>query len=297
MATGTADHRALALAFAASLPALAVLAAESGEVKLWNPAPVSSPLFESHPAFDPRTGDLYFVRSAPDFTGWRILVSRCEAGGRSAPTEPAFAGAGLEADPYFSPDGATLYFISTRASGAMRSQDLDLWRVDRGAGVHWGVPVRLPEPVNSAAAEWFPRISPDGWLYFGSSREGGLGSTDIWRARQAGDGRWTVENLGPAVNSAADEFESLLAPDGESMLLMTGEGYFESRRENGAWSTRVRLGPEINQNGTEVGALFSPSGRSLLFARDTKGPDSGELFLLRRGPPESWPPACPARRP
>ena len=41
--------------------------------------------------------------------------------------------------------------------------------------------------------------------------------------------------------------------------------------------------------------MFSPSGKTLLFARDTKGPDSGEFFLLREGSPEDWPPDCPAK--
>lgn len=58
------------------LAALA-MAPLSGPVKPWIPAGVSSPMFKSHPAFDPWSGDLYFVRSKPDFTGWRILTSRC----------------------------------------------------------------------------------------------------------------------------------------------------------------------------------------------------------------------------
>ena len=52
----------------------------------------------------------------------------------------------------------------------------------------------LPEPVNSAGSEWFPRPGADGWLYFGSDRPGGLGATDIWRARSdaAGGGPWRI---------------------------------------------------------------------------------------------------------
>ena len=39
-------------------------------------------------------------------------------------------------------------------------------------------------------------------------------------------------------------------------------------------------------------ALLSPSGHSALFARDTKAPDSGELFLWTDGKGERWPPEC-----
>ncbi len=144
----------------------------AAEVKLWKPPGISSPQFESHAAFDPLTGDFYFVRSSPKFEGWRILVSRCGAKGWSAPEPPVFAGDGFEADPYFTPDGRSLYFISSRSTDGVKRKDLDIWRVDRDGKGTWGVPVRLPEPVNSTGAEWFPRPAPDGWLYFGSNPVG-----------------------------------------------------------------------------------------------------------------------------
>ena len=261
----------------------------------WKPAGISSPLFESHPAFDPRNGDLYFVRSSPKFEGWRIFVSHCGPGGWSKPEPPAFAGDGVEADPFFTADGGALYFISTRSTDGVRRKDLDIWRVDRDAKGVWGTPARLPAPVNSTGREWFPRPAPDGWLYFGSDRPGGLGRTDIWRARAGADGRWTVENLGPSINTAADEFEPLVSPDGSRMILMAGDGLYESRLEPGGWSARRKLPQQINVNGSEVGALFSPSGKSLLFARDTGSPGSGEFFVLHEDPREAWPPVCPER--
>jgi hypothetical protein len=145
------------------------------DVQPWKPAGISSPEFESHAAFDPRTGDLWFVRSSPQFTGWRILVSRCTGTGWSTPESPAFAGDGVEADPYVTPDGRSLYFISTRSAEGVQRRSLDIWRADRDDLGTWGAPTRLPEPVNTPGAEWFPRPGADGWLYFGSSRPGGFG--------------------------------------------------------------------------------------------------------------------------
>jgi hypothetical protein len=185
---------------------------------------VSSPQFESHAAFDPVNGDFYFVRSSPSFEGWRILVSRCGPKGWSKPEPPAFAGDGVEADPYFAEKGRVLYFISTRSTDGGKRKDLDIWRVERDAKGVWDAPVRLPDPVNSSGQEWFPRPGPDGWLYFGSNRPGGLGRTDIWRARAGTDGQWTVENLGPAISSANDEYEPLPAADGSRMVVMAADG-------------------------------------------------------------------------
>jgi hypothetical protein len=260
----------------------------------WAPAPVSSPMFESHPAFDPLTGDLWLVRSDKSFRGWRIFTSRCVDGRRGEPQPAPFAGDGVEADPWFTADGRTLYFISTRSTDGVKRSDLDIWRVSRDGHGVWGKPERLPEPVNSTAQEWFPRLGPDGWLYFGSARAGGLGKTDIWRAREV-NGQWRTENLGPAINTAGDEYEPLFAPGGRSLLVATADGYFVSRRGEGGWTPRVRLGPAINANGSEIGAVFSPTGQSLMFARDMGEPASGE-FLVARSAPEAWPPACPGGR-
>jgi hypothetical protein len=273
---------------------IAVFAGVTQAARPWAPAAISTPLFESHGAFDPVAGDFYFVRSSREFRGWRIMVSHCGEAGRETPVDASFAGDGVEADPFVTPDGSWLYFISTRSTDGVRRKDLDIWRVGRLADGRWGIPQRLPEPVNSTGYEWFPRPAPDGWLYFGSDRPGGLGKTDIWRARQDAHGRWQVENLGAAINSAGDEYEPLPSPDGERLVVMADGGLYQSTRKGAHWQPKTRLGPEVNVNGSEIGAAFSPSGKSLLFARDTKGPKSGEFFLWQPGGKEAWPPACPA---
>ena len=283
MIRARASYSAVVLLATAAVPVF------GADVRAWKPAGISSPLFESHAAFDPRNGDFYFVRSSKEFSGWRILVSRCGPAGWSRPEAPPFAGKGVEADPYFTPDGKSLYFISTRSGPARK---LDIWRVDRDEKGTWGAPVSLPEPVNSNGQEWFPRPAPDGWLYFGSDRPGGHGRTDIWRARERGSG-WDVENLGPEINTAGDEYEPLPSPDGSRMIIMADGGLYETRKTPEGWSPRVKLGPEVNQNGSEIGAVFSPSGKSLLFSRDTKEPLSGEFFLLREPGDDNWPPSCP----
>src|SRR3546814_8629095 len=98
-----------------------------------------------------------------------------------------------------------LYCTSCGATVSRDSAGLDIWRASREAQGRWQAPTRLPEPVNSAQAEWFPRPAADGWLYFGSRRPGGLGKDDIWRARRTTTGAWQVENAGPAINSTGAE--------------------------------------------------------------------------------------------
>jgi len=76
---------------------------------------------------------------------------------------------------------------------------------------------------------------------------------------------------------------------------MADGGLYQTRKTATGWVPRTKLGPAVNRNGTEIGALFSPTGRSLLFARDTKGADSGEFFVWYEHGPEAWPPDCPER--
>jgi hypothetical protein len=143
--------------------------------------------------------------------------------------------------------------------------------------------------VNSDAAEWFPRPAVDGWLYFGSRRPAGHGKDDIWRARER-DGHWVVENLGPGINTAANESEFQPAPDGRWGLISTDEGLVRAVATAHGWR-RDRLYP--NQNGTEIGPLIAPDSSSFMFSRDAGDGASGELFIARVASGVGWIPKCP----
>jgi hypothetical protein len=259
------------------------------QIQHWNVPAVSSRNWESHPAFDPRTGDLWFVRSDPKFSGWHLLVAHCERGSWQPPVPAPIAKPGLEADPWFSPDGTTLWFISTRRTGSSKSADLDIYRVQRSRDGTWAEPEPLPAPVNSDAAEWFPRPAVDGWLYFGSRRSAGHGKDDIWRARER-DGHWVVENLGPGINTPANESEFQPAPNGRWGLISTDEGLVRVVATAHGWR-RDRLYPD--QNGTEIGPLIAPDSSSFMFSRDAGDGASGELFIARISSGVGWIPECP----
>ena len=274
-----------------AFPLVAALAlqAASGPVP-WQPPPVTSDRFESHPAFDPVTGDVYFVRSSPQFTGWKMLVSRCGAGERAAAEPATFSGEGVEADPFFTADGRRFLFISSRRDPpAKTSEDLDIWMAERDADGRWGAPMRLPAPVNSPAEEWFPRLDADGVLHFGSGRPGGFGETDIYRAVRAGDG-WAVTNVGGSVSTADNDYEFEPARDGRFAVLMSGGALYRLERNGEGWGERRRL--ETGASGFHVGPLLSPSGRTLMFAAGLAG-HSGEIFSWQPGESEPWPPPCP----
>lgn len=247
------------------------------------PGVISTNEYESHPAFDPSGKLLLFVRSDPDFSNWQIWQSARTRSGWGSPRLADFSREGLNADPFFAPDRQNLYFISTRLAPGKTKHDLDIWVVRRLKS-GWGTPERLPSPINSPAQEWFPRLQRDGSLYFGSDRPGGLGATDIYRARRTAT-EWDVANLGSPVNSAGDEYEFELAPNGKFAVLMaadpntSGDLYLVCR-SGAAWSARRQLEPEINTPALEVGPLFTRDGRHLYFSSRRSDPRLGDIYRI-----------------
>jgi Tol biopolymer transport system component len=166
--------------------------------------------------------------------------------------------------------------------------DRDIWVASRETTEDsWGEPTNLGSPINSSFYDGAPNITPDGLeLYFGSSRPGGYGSTDIWVSRRATiNDSWAEPiNLDPVVNSSASESFPCLSDDGR--LLFFNEdaypirpgGYGDSdiwmtRRANVSdpWGTPVNLGPIINSPNHDGQAVLSNDGSTLYFSSARSG--------------------------
>ncbi|MEL1265126.1 hypothetical protein [Pseudoxanthomonas putridarboris] len=267
----------------------------AGQPVRWTPPALSTDQYESSPTFSPDGRELFFFRADRQFDNYRLLHSRCEGGQWSVPQEPPFAAAPgvLETDPAFSPDGRRLYYGTARYNG----DDLDIWKVERGADGRWGEPQRLPEPVNSPHTELLPRELADGRLLFGSNRPGGPGGRDLYFATSLSDGRWQVEPLPSPPNTAGNEYEAELSHDGKVMVVVANRGershlYVYDRTDDDGWRERGRVA--ARDDVFQVGPLLSPDGKRLLFAQ-ADGDASGELFLadLEPGFDSAWPPSCP----
>lgn len=291
---------AILAAACASASALAYPRATTPAPQRWAPAGIASDQYESSPTFSPDGRELYFMRSDRNFAQWRILHSRCTAAGWSPPHAPSFAAArpGLDADPFVSADGRRLYFVSARHDP--KGEDLDIYYVERGRqgpGDGWGEPVRLPAPVNSPSSELLPRALPDGRLYFGSARDGGLGQGDLYVAAPKAGGGWDVRNLGAPVSSAANEYEAEVSRDGRELVAVSDRGdrshLYRYRMQRGRWRELGRI--PAREDAFQVGPLLSPRGDRLLFAQ-ADGARSGEFFVidLAPGADRRWPPDCAA---
>lgn len=147
-----------------------------------------------------------------------IYMSRLVNGSWTKPTTVRFSEKmNSYRDPFISPDGKRLYFISKDAlPGSPTSDKENLWVVEK-VGNDWGAPQPLPESVNARILHWTISVAANYNLYF-SSGPSGIG--DIFLSRYM-DGEYTEpELLKGLVNSTELEITPNIAPD-ESYLLFS----------------------------------------------------------------------------
>jgi Tol biopolymer transport system component len=257
----------------ALLPAL--VSSAPATPALFGAGTISTGDMELNAAFTPDGRTLFFTKRSPKPQYWVIVVSHLRGGRWSAPEVAGFSGQYNDFDPFVSPDGATLYFSSNRPVDGRPKTDFDIWAVDRTAA-GWGAPRHLDAPVNTAAQEYYPTVTRDGTLYFSSTRDGGAGAGDIYRATRV-DGRYAEpENLGDSVNARNFDGDPYIAPD-ESYLLFvsygraggSGDGdLYLSVRRAGVWSRAENLGPGINSSALDFCPIVSPDGKTLFFTSE-----------------------------
>ena len=174
----------------------------------------------------------------------------------------------------------------------------DLALLSMGAELgEWSGPVSLGPVINSAAIDNSPEMSRDGLsLYFGSTRPGGKGSTDIYVARRActdaTDARcaWGApENLGDSINTSRIDGGPHLSRDGHWLYLISDRpggfgsndiwvSYRQDVHDDLAWGTPVNLGAPINTDSLEAGPNLR--GNDFYFHR---GPAVGntDIYMSR----------------
>jgi len=193
----------------------------------------------------------------------------------------------------------------TSATGVSRAMHLSAWapaqKLDEIAG--------NSSELNTPFLEGCPIQSPDGLsLYMASNRPGGQGLLDIWVARRGSTSApfGAPENLGPPVNSAADDFcptpirgGGLFFVSREALPGSCGLGdiYFTRFNPVHGWSEPVHLacapqGP--NSALDEQGPSYvEVDGKALLYFSRSSPSVPGEIFVSRRLADGSFGPATP----
>jgi hypothetical protein len=188
----------------------------------------------------------------------------------------------------FTPSRDTIYWTATAQDGPPGSDaHYTILTANRSAG-GWTVPEVAAFSGVYSDSDAF--VSPDGGsLFFSSSRPGGVAPdsvlNDLWVAHRTASG-WSVpENLGPVVNSAANELYA--STD------LWGNLFFASDRDRGQWDIyRARrlpdgryaapeaLDTQVNHpNRWEFNPEIAPNGRTLLFATYGRPDSYGDVDI------------------
>ncbi len=195
-------------------------------------------------------------------------------------------------------DGKYLLFAGCQWPGGYGSCDIYAARI---INEQFGEPLNLGNPVNSSAWDSQPSLAPDGrTLYFSSTRQGGLGKSDIWKSYLKDDGEWSApENLGFKINTVGSEMAPYLHPDGRTLYFssdrhpgMGGIDLFMSKMdENGEWSDPVNLGYPINTPGDEINIIVNARGdAAYISAKLPEGTGGYDIYQFELHPairPES----------
>ncbi len=251
----------------------------SQTARLFAPGEISTGAYELNAVFSPDGSELYYTISTPDpgFDLMTIVVSQRTAQGWSEPEVASFSGRYSDVDPYFSPDGSRMFFISKRphpdSTSTEPKRDFDIWYVDR-EGSGWSEAQRLEGPVTTDGDEYFPALTADGTMYFSGRREEGKRDFDLYRSRLV-DGAYTEpERLGDAVNSESHEIDVYVDPQERYLIYVSyreGQGrgdLYVSYNRGGEWTPAENLGDAVNTSAREYCPMVSPDGRTLYFTSD-----------------------------
>lgn len=156
----------------------------------------------------------------------------------------------------------------------------DLYMVEFSNGA-FSKPEKLS--LNTSFNEFNGTFSNDGSkIYFTSDRPGGQGGLDIYETELIDKNKWSEpKNLGPAINTAADEQCPFVLNDGMT-LYFSSKGhqsvddfdiYIVTQGDDGEWGEPDKLGEPINSSNDDLYYRMSPDETRAVYY--TVG-DSGE---------------------
>lgn len=270
---------AISLSMMLAMSAAAAAQRQEFDVELVLPGIISTGMYELPPTFSRDGGTALWSVSTPSYGRWLAILEATRHNGKwSKPKVASFSGKWIDADPFFTPDGSRLFFLSRRPlvrDAAQSESGYRIWYVDKAKN-GWGTPVALPAHINNSDMHYVAPVS-SGALYIAGIRADSKNQADIYYVPFE-NGAWLEpRNLGPIVNGA-DHWDTTpyVAPD-ESYLIFASRGrqgavgeldLYISLRTSEGWSAPRALPQPINTRLREFCPIVSPDGEWLYFSSD-----------------------------
>lgn len=183
-------------------------------------------------------------------------------------------------DPFLSPDGNRLYFISDRpADGHGPKKDFDIWYIQRKGNGWSDKPVNAGPCINSPRNEYYMSFTSAGTMYFSSNGDPDPANErdyNIRFSRYVNGSFQPSEKLADAVNTKHYEADIFVSPD-EQYIIFCGERpdgqgqgdlFISFKNLSGEWQQAKNLGSTINTNAYEFCPFVTSDGKYLFFSRD-----------------------------
>ncbi|MCU0393685.1 MAG: hypothetical protein MUE81_21435 [Thermoflexibacter sp.] len=245
---------------------------------LFAPYELSTNFNERDFAISPDGKEIYYSFITSERSA-AIMVRKYENNKWQLAKTASFSDNSYNIEPAFSPDGKKLFFASNRSLAGGGTKDFDIWFVERKADGTWGEPQNLGEPVNTPADEYYPSLTKDGTIYYTAKYNAGIGGEDIWQSKWV-NGQYTKPEVLPqSVNSAKDEFNAFIDPNGKYILFSSfgraddmgrGDLYVSLKDANGEW-TRAKHLQWLNSDRLDYCPYVSPDGKYLFFTSERFG--------------------------
>lgn len=190
-----------------------------------------------------------------------------------------------------SPDGKTMYFTRSDYYRFRLNKDdkstshLMLYRAEQQSDGSWG-------NVSSFAYNGYDfsaghaALSSDGSrLYYVSDMPGGIGGTDIYVCERTSEGWGLPRNLGPKVNTAANEMFPVMRNDtmyfaSNGHRSLGGLDIFRTTLSEGEWTQPENLNYPVNTTYDDFGFILLPDGRSGYLSSNRRGLDGIFKFSI-----------------
>jgi len=233
--------------------------------RVFAPGIISSRFTEWATSFSPDGQTVYFCRAG---SYWTICYSKLVKGQWQRPAIAAFSGKYNDTDPFVSPDGKRMFFISNRPINPkelLPQKNYHIWYVDHVSGDKWSDPVHIDGLVNIAAnSNYAPSVSKLGTLYFCARGRDDNKGMSSYSAKWLGDHYEAPQRLILLGNEETQD--PFIAPDESYLMFLSGNDIYFCRKDGLQWATAEKLGVQVNNGDGNSSPYVSADGKVLYYS-------------------------------
>ncbi len=223
---------------------------------------VSTPFIDAAASFSPDGSTVYFCQGTKYLT---ICSSQLIKGMWNQPVVLSFSGKWKDWDPFFSPDGKQLFFVSNRPQNdSSKITGSHLWYADYLGKNNWSPAKLVIGGFNKDGIDnYAPTVSNVHTLYFCSmDRDGHKGLASFYAL-------WLGDHYGQPVylplNGSAETMDPFISPDEKIILFASGNDLYITYRDKEQWSTAQKLASEINNGDANSNPYLSHDRKTLYY--------------------------------